>query len=83
MAKRRARPTRRDLLTIVRRLQNLIGGASAANNDRNQNRFAQVNRALTTALNLCIEARAFDPIDEPNKNGWGDDGSDRDWERAI
>lgn len=55
------KPTRRDLLIVIGRLQNLIGIARGANNDRNRERQAQVDGRLEEAHNLCIEARSFDP----------------------
>ena len=55
------KPTRRDLLIVIGRLQRLIGFAKGANNDRNQNRFAHVDVALAVAHDLCIDARSFDP----------------------
>ena len=59
VAKRK--PTRRDMLIIIGRLQGEIGRARAANNDRNQNRQAEVDGVLDEALALCIEARGYDP----------------------
>lgn len=55
------KPTRRDLLIVIGRLQNLIGLAQANNNDRNPDRQAQVDHAHKQAQTLCIEARSFDP----------------------
>jgi hypothetical protein len=60
--KPKRKPTRRDLLVIIGRLQQLIGRADgAAGNDRNPNRAATVKGVLTEALELCISARSYDP----------------------
>ena len=60
------RPTRRDLLIVIGRLQAKIGRAMSANNDRNPHRQAATDGALREALALCTEARGHDPpIDRP------------------
>lgn len=58
---KKRKPTRRDLLIVVGRLQGLAGAASARNNDRNQNRHADVHGVLQEMLDLCIEARSYEP----------------------
>ena len=78
------RPTRRDLLQVIGRLQTIIGGAKGASHDRNPNARAQVETALTLAQNLCLEATAQDPSEasEPTGKGWGDDSGDNAWRTA-
>ena len=69
----RQKPTRRDLLLVIGRLQDLIGNALAANNDRNRNQWEDTTRALTQAHELCVTARAHDPPlpqKPPNARGW-------------
>jgi hypothetical protein len=46
----------------VQRLQDLIGRAMAANNDRNPNRFAQVNAYLQDAHETCWRALGGEPL---------------------
>lgn len=58
---RKRRPTRRDLLVVIDRLQNLVGWAMARNNDRNNNRHADVDGTLDYAHRLCVAARSQDP----------------------
>lgn len=55
------RPTRRDLIAVIERLQDLIGEAKAGCNDRNPNKQATVDGALGEALALCIAVRSDDP----------------------
>jgi len=55
------RPTRRDLLVIIGRLQGLVGEATANNHDRNPNRYAETMGALEDAFDLCVEALSKDP----------------------
>lgn len=68
------KPTRRDLLIVVGRLQCLVGHALSRNHDRNQNRQADVDGTLHEAMRLCIEARSYDP---PLKDSgpWADNSS--------
>jgi hypothetical protein len=61
MTKRKRKPTRRDLLIVVGRLQELVGHALSRNHDRNHNRQADVDGTLHEAIRLCIEARSYDP----------------------
>lgn len=72
------KPTRRDLLQVIGRLQNLVGGAMRVSHDRNPNSRAQVSVALETAHSLCVEALAQDPAEasDPSGLGWGNDISD-------
>lgn len=77
MGRLKRKPTRRDLLIIIGRLQQKVGHAMARNNDRNQNRQAQVDGALTEAHRLCIQALGQDPpIDRPT-GPWADDSPER------
>lgn len=64
------KPTRRDLLIVIGRLQNLIGKAiHAYENDRQFCRATAVREALNPAFDLCVEARSHDwPIN--NTGPW-------------
>lgn len=79
------KPTRRDLLQVIGRLQNLIGGALEVNHDRNRDSHAQTTLALDTAHSMCIEALAQDPADasEPSGREWGDNASDNSYRSAL
>jgi hypothetical protein len=65
------KPTRRDLLVIIGRLQNITSSARSAMNDRNPHRAAEVEGYLGEALELCIKARGYDPPIEKNLGPWG------------
>jgi hypothetical protein len=57
-----AKPTRRDLLVTLTRVQDLIGAAQGATyNDRIPDRSEAIRAPLATAFELCMAARAFDP----------------------
>jgi hypothetical protein len=60
------KPSRRDLLIVVGRLQSYIGGALRASGDRNPNRAAEVKAELDEAFDLCIAARSYDDPVEPS-----------------
>lgn len=63
------KPTRADLLAALDSLQGLVGMArSAAGNDRNPNRAAQVDDYLKRAHDLCVEARSMDPPEAYGKS---------------
>ena len=63
----RRKPTRRDLLVIIGRLQVLVGQAAMAyGNDRGTDRATQVFEPLREAENLCIAARGQDPPIDPS-----------------
>ena len=65
------KPTRRDLLIVVGRLQDLVGRAMAQLNDRNPNRQEEVTATLNEAHTLAINARRFDPPTMgKSRNGW-------------
>lgn len=75
----RRKPTRRDLLIVVGRLENIIGAIGAAFNDRNPNRSAQVDQLVRRGLALCHDARGHDPPLPVRPRGpWaeGEPGSD-------
>lgn len=56
------KPSRRELLKVVSELQDLIGDAIGAHaNDRDPDAFVKVQTPLESALELCIQARSFDP----------------------
>lgn len=56
------KPNRRQLLKVVSELQSLIGHAKALHaNDRDPNGFENAQDLLEAALNLCHQARSFDP----------------------
>lgn len=56
------KPTRRDLLVVVGRLQDLIGQASASHgNDRDPDGFEKGMKHLETAFRLCVNALGHDP----------------------
>lgn len=70
----RRRPTRRDLLVVIGRLQDLIGETDHRHgNDRDPNGFERGQRALKLAHKLCVDARSFDPPIEDRLGPWGDD----------
>lgn len=58
------RPTRRDLLVVIGRLQDIAGRIASAASDRNPNRAAEIAHHCDRALNMCVAARSYDPIAE-------------------
>ena len=59
---RRRKPTRRDLLVVISRLQGFIGRAIGFHgNDRDRNGFERGQSELEAAHLLCIESSAQDP----------------------
>ena len=74
---KRRRPTRRDLLIVIGRLQGLIGHAAACCNDRNDNRAADLAATFNYALNLCIDVRSYDPPTDVNRSPWDDNDIDK------
>jgi hypothetical protein len=71
---KRQKPTRRDLLIVVTRLQSLISGAATAHgNDRDPSGFEKGQAALAEAFTLAVDARSFDPpLDGAvSRHGWG------------
>lgn len=69
---KKRKPTRRDLLIIVGRLQDLIGDAVAANGDRNINREEDLQNIFKRAHKLCVEVRSYDKPIEKNLGPWGE-----------
>lgn len=58
----RRKPTRRDLLVVIGRLQDLVGKAVQAHgDDRNPDGFQQGMESLEVAHELCIEVRSHEP----------------------
>ena len=56
------KPTRKDLLKVISRLQGLIGSAQGIyDNDIATNRADRLHLLLEEAFDLCIQARSFDP----------------------
>lgn len=77
------RPTRKDLLKVISRLQDLTGVARAiATDDRNKNRYAKTDKALETAFNLCVEALGQDPPVKTTGE-WGKSPDDDVWKDAV
>jgi len=64
MTKKKRKPTRRDLLVIITRLQGMIGTAHGEHfNDRSRTAFETAQRILKKAHELCIDARSHeDPV---------------------
>ena len=57
-----AKPSRKELVAVIQRLQSLIGRAKAsAQNDRDPNRMEAILAPLDEGFNLCLEAVSFDP----------------------
>lgn len=72
---RRSKPTRRDLLIVIGKLQDLIGEARGTheNDRRPPHAFERAQDQLREAHELCVDARSFDPpieVDKRNKRGW-------------
>lgn len=66
----RRKPTRKDLLIVIGRLQDLVGLASAEySNDRDPNGFEKGQATLRDAHVLCIDVLSHDPPLEP-KGPW-------------
>ncbi len=56
------KPTRKDLLRIIGKLQNALGAAQNYHgNDRDPNGFERGQKLLEGSFQLCIRARTFDP----------------------
>ena len=79
------KPTRRDLLQVIGRLQHLVGSAMSVNHDRNPHSHAQTTAALEDAHSLCIEALGQDPPEasDPSGIGWGDNSNDNRYKRRV
>jgi hypothetical protein len=70
----RRKPTRRDLLVVIGRLQDLVGRVGTAMNDRNPRRADDVAESLGAAHQLCVDARSYDDPINDRHGPWGDDG---------
>lgn len=72
MKKGRRKPTRRDLLIVIEKLQSIIGDIDGNHhNDRSQEAHAKAIQLLKEGQKLCIEARSFEPpILGKSRNGW-------------
>ncbi len=75
------KPTRRDLLIIVSRMQGLFGSVCTISSDQNPNRSAQLNVLSVDGLNLAIEALAQDGPVTPS-GPWANQGEDERWQAA-
>jgi hypothetical protein len=73
MSTRKRKPTRRDLLIVIGRLQDKLGRISSAMNDRNPNREAEVHGAVQEGMDLCIEARSHDDSIRGRLGPWGNE----------
>lgn len=68
------KPTRRDLLVVIGRLQDIVSSAESCHgNDRDPNGFEKGQDLLKRAFRLCVSALGSDPPLEEDKYGpWGD-----------
>lgn len=65
-AKFASKPSRKELVAVIQRLQDLIGWAkSAAWNDRDPNRMDNIQQPLTEGFDLCVDALTFEPPHVP------------------
>lgn len=55
------KPTRKDLLNVIKECQTLFGSIYGAFSDRNPNRAADIERLTAKGFELCVAARSFDP----------------------
>ena len=68
----RRKPTRRDLLVVIGRLQGLIGDINAnVWNDQDQHSLEAVDKAIKEAFSLCVESRGWDPPIGNRLGPWG------------
>lgn len=66
------KPTRRDLLVVIARLQFAIGGARMYyEDDQNDHGLALGRRELEAAHSLCIDALGQDPPLDVTRGPWG------------
>ena len=70
---KKRKPTRRDLLVVVGRLQNMFGKLIAAAGDRNPERAKDIADICAQGVELCIEARSYEPPIEGQEGPWGED----------
>lgn len=82
MSPTRRKPTRRDLLVVIGRLQTLMGAVAGAASDKNPNRASQLLRLSEHGADLAIDARSYDP---PVDGGPWDarSGEDDAWKGAT
>ena len=63
----RRKPTRRDLLVVIGRLQDIIGRAKGISwDDRDPDRQDHLQKTLEEGFELCVEVIAQDPPIEPS-----------------
>lgn len=56
------KPSRKELVSVIQRLQGLIGRAQgSAWNDRDPNRMDNIQKPLAEGFNLCVDALTFEP----------------------
>lgn len=68
----RRKPTRRDLLIVIGRLQDMIGSAKGDHQaDTDQGGFVRAQKTLDRAFELCVDARSFDD-EVPAEGQWAD-----------
>lgn len=73
------KPTRRDLLIVIGRLQNLFGSVGTAASDQNPNRAHQLQKIAKRGLNVAVEALEQDDPVTPS-GPWSDpSGEDEKW----
>jgi hypothetical protein len=66
----RKKPTRKDLLRVIGRLQDVTGKYMHPN-DRDMFWIDKFMSDMKDAFNLCISATSFDPpVEDESKNGW-------------
>lgn len=66
---KRRRPTRRDLLVVVTRLQAFISGAMMQDLNENQDP-ANRRREIQGGMDLCVEALEQDPPVDVTRGEW-------------
>ena len=60
------KPSRKELIAAIQRLQDLIGRArGAAWDDRNPNRMENIQTPLKDGFDLCVNVLSFEPTNIP------------------
>ena len=78
----KTKPTRKELLMVLGRCQNLFGNVASASSDRNPNRDAQLNAISEIGFALCIEVLGY--FDQVVPIGpWSDCLGDVRWKDAM
>lgn len=78
---KKRKPTRRDLLVVIGRIQGLIGSISGTAHDRNPNRAAQLDSLCRYGVKLAIDARSYD--NDAATGPWAEqNGEDSEWMKA-